>query len=194
MKWIRLSAVWRRFRTLDIQIDHNRLLSAAHHYRLDRLIRTSVHLLMGNKRGYIDKVARAGFLDKLQTIAPAEAGPPADDVEHGLKLTVMMRAGASRRLHGNRSRPQLIGAGTRVRDGRRPAHTRSLRSIGIQFSRSNDADSILHYLAAFALASFSALIRVSRCLESLSFSVQMYSQRSLSVISGVHCVSFHGRV
>src|ERR1700674_4350057 len=35
-----------RLRADDVEIDDNRLLAAAHHHRLDRLIRARVHLLM----------------------------------------------------------------------------------------------------------------------------------------------------
>ena len=60
---------------------------------------------MRHEGRHVDEIARAGFLDELQVIAPAEAGAPANDVENRLELTMMMRAGAGRGLDRNGSRP-----------------------------------------------------------------------------------------
>jgi hypothetical protein len=194
MKWTRPGARFRGFRTLYVQVHDNRFLAAANDHGFHRLIRSSVHLLMRDERWHVNKIARSGFIDELQVITPAEACAPANDIEDGLQLSVMMRPGARGGLYDHRSGPELIRSRTRVCDRRGAGHPGSLGSIRIQFSRPDDANSIFHFFAALALASCSALIKVSRCLESFSFSVQMYSQRSLSVIRGVHCVTFQGRV
>ena len=133
----------RRLRTLDIQIYDDRLLAAADHHRFHRLIRTSIHLLVRDERRNVDEIARSGFLDEFEVIAPAEACTPTHDVQHCFEFAMMVRSRAGGRLHRDRSCPQLIGAGACMRDRSGSAHARSLRSIRIQIPCSDDPDAVI---------------------------------------------------
>ena len=68
------------------------------------------------------KIARSGFIGEFQVFAPAESRAAFDDVEHRLKIAVMMRAGLGIGLDGDGSGPDLRGAGARVIDGCGPRH------------------------------------------------------------------------
>ena len=70
--------------------------AAAHDHRFHRLIPPSINLLMRHKRRHVDEVARPGFVDELQPLAPAQARATADDIEDRLQLPMMMGGGASR--------------------------------------------------------------------------------------------------
>src|SRR5258706_3190554 len=56
---------------------------------------------------------------------------------------MMMRAGARRGLDRHRTCPQFARTGVGVRDRRRARHAGGLRSVGVQLSGANDADSVL---------------------------------------------------
>jgi hypothetical protein len=56
---------------------------------------------------------------------------------------MVMRPRANRGLHRYGSCPKLVCAGAGVRNRSRARHAGRLRCIGIQFTGSNDADSVL---------------------------------------------------
>src|ERR1700681_4742046 len=77
---------WRRLRRWNVEVDHDRLLSAAHQHALERLVGAGVDLLVGNVRRDEDKIARAGFSHVLEALAPAHSSPPLDHVDDAFQF------------------------------------------------------------------------------------------------------------
>lgn len=84
------------FGTVDIEVDHDRLLAAADDHRLNGLVRKSIHLLMRHERWDIDEVTGICFRDEFQMVAPAETGTPTHNVKNCFKFAVMVSAGERR--------------------------------------------------------------------------------------------------
>src|SRR5437867_11284572 len=74
-----------------VEIDHHRLLAAAHEDARQRLVVAGVDLLVWNVWRHVDKIARARLGDELEAIAPAHASLAADDIDHGLDRPVVVR-------------------------------------------------------------------------------------------------------
>src|SRR5215469_1621647 len=106
-----------RFRAGDIEIDDHRLLPAAHHHGLYRLIAASVDFLVGHVRRYVDEIARSGLIDILEMLSPSKPCSALHDVQHGLQFAVMVRTRFGVGLHYDRACPELLRAGGGVCDG-----------------------------------------------------------------------------
>ena len=126
-----------------VQIDDDRILTAAHHDSLAGLVLPRVDLLMRNVRRDVNEIAGAGLVGKFEMIAPAHAGPPFDDVEDGFELAVVVRPGFRVGLHHYRSCPEFAGSGSRMRDGGGTAHAGSLWRIRIELSGAHDLNAMI---------------------------------------------------
>ena len=63
----------RRFRCRNIEVHHNRILTAPYDHRFHGHVRSRIHFLMRDIRRNEDKIARACFVDEFEIITPAEA-------------------------------------------------------------------------------------------------------------------------
>src|SRR5580704_17602929 len=72
-------------------------------YHALALIVGGVNFLVWDIGRHIDEVAGCGFFRKFEMVAPAHPHASADDVEYGLKLSMMVRTGL--RLGLNHDRP-----------------------------------------------------------------------------------------
>jgi hypothetical protein len=123
----------------DIEIDDHRFLSTTDDDRFHRLIFAGIQFLVWREGRYIHKVSRSGLVYKLEVLSPAEASAPADDVDNGLQLSMMMWAGFRIGMDNNRARPKLLCADAGVGNSLSTSHTRSLRSIAVEFAAADNA-------------------------------------------------------
>src|SRR5262249_27952514 len=122
----------------DVEINHDRFLTAPNDDTLERFIRLCIDLLVRDIRRHEDEIARAGFRGKFEAISPSHTRPPLHDINDALEFSVMMSAGLSVWMYADRSRPQLVCSGNCVIDRGRAIHAGRLRSIRVELSR-------LHY-------------------------------------------------
>src|SRR5258708_26947732 len=86
---------------------------------------------MRDVRWHMDEIAWTRLSDKLEPIAPAHTGAPADHIDHALEGAMMVSAGLGLGMDDDRSRPQLLGAHARVGDRVGATHTARLRRVQI---------------------------------------------------------------
>jgi hypothetical protein len=122
---------------------HNRLLPAAHHHALDRILGIRIDFLVRDVRRNENEVAGSGFLHKFQALAPAESRAPFHYIKNRFEIAVMMRAGLGVRLHHYCSGPKFVRARAGVIDSCGARHAGSLRGIRIQLARAHYADAVL---------------------------------------------------
>ena len=122
-----------RFGALDIQIHHDRVLSASDDHGLTRHVWTCVDFLMRDVGRDVDEVSWAGLITELQAVAPAHSRTPPDHVKHSLQLAMVVCARFCIRLNNHGAGPQLTGSGARVSNGSGARHSRGLGRVGVQF-------------------------------------------------------------
>jgi hypothetical protein len=127
----------------NLEVHHDGLLAASHKDAFERLISPSVDLLVRNVGRDIDEVAGAGFSGELEMIAPTHSSAALDDVDDALEVAVMMRPGLGVGMDGDRARPEFRGPSSRVSDGSSAIHAGRLRRVRIEFTRVNDANSVM---------------------------------------------------
>jgi len=81
-----------RLRTLEIQINHDRILTTPYHNRFTGLVGAGVDLLMRYIRRNIDEVAWSRFAAEFQMIPPSHPSPASNDVENGFQFAVVVRS------------------------------------------------------------------------------------------------------
>jgi hypothetical protein len=143
------------FGTLDLQIDDDRVLTAADHDGFAGFIRAGVDFLMRNVGRYEDEIAGAGFVGEFETVAPPHAGAASYDVEDGFEFTVMVGSGFRIWLDDDSARPELSRSGASVSDGGGACHAGCLRSVGIEFTGADDSDSVVFPVLNFGVHGFS---------------------------------------
>lgn len=109
-----------RLRTLDIEINDDRILAAADNYSFAGLVRPRVDLLMRYVRRNIDEISSTRFVAELEMIAPAHASASSYNIEYGFEFAVMVRTGFRAGLDNDGTGPKLSGARPRVSDRRSP--------------------------------------------------------------------------
>jgi len=92
---------------------------------------------------HVDEVAGTGFSGELQPFAPAHAGAAFDDVNNAFQMTVMMRAGLSVGVDGNRSRPELLGTDSGEVDRGFAIHAGRLGSIAVKLVARDNAYAVM---------------------------------------------------
>ena len=81
-----------RLRTLDIEINHDRILTAPYHNGFTALVGVGIDLLMRYIGRNIDEVARSRFAAEFQMISPSHPSPASNDVEDGFQFAVVVRS------------------------------------------------------------------------------------------------------
>ena len=71
-----------RLWAFHVQIDHNRVLAAAHYDGFARFVGFGIDLLMWHLGRNVDEIARSSFASELQVVTPAHAGAAFDDVKN----------------------------------------------------------------------------------------------------------------
>src|ERR1700733_2210556 len=132
-----------RFGTREVEIYHYGVLTASNHHSFTGFVGKSVYLLVRHEWRNINEVTRPGFTAEFEVVSPAHASLPANDVENGFELAVVMRSRFCVGLDYHRAGPQFTCSRSRVRNGRRPGHTRSLGRVRVQLPRWNDFDAVI---------------------------------------------------
>ena len=133
----------------NVEVDNDRFLSASHERAFKRLIGAGVDLLMRNKRWDVDEVALAGFSGELQPITPTHASLALDDIDHALKLAMVMRSRLCVGMNAYSTGPELRSARSRVSYCGRAIHPGSLRSVRVEFAGVNDPNSVVFPIEFF---------------------------------------------
>ena len=92
------------------QIHRHRLTITPHEDTLQLLVRQRVDLLVRHPRRHEDEIARASFGRELELSAPAHAGSAFEYVDHGLEVSVVVRAGFGIGVDDDGAGPELLGA------------------------------------------------------------------------------------
>src|SRR5262249_37781319 len=116
MDWIDPGHLLRLLDRLDVEIDHDGLVVAAHQHALERLVAAGVDLLMRHVRWHEDEVAGAGLGGEFEPLAPAHAGFSPHHVDHALERTMMMRAGLCVWVDRDGAGPEFLSARARKID------------------------------------------------------------------------------
>src|SRR5689334_5437402 len=98
---------------------------------------------MRHEGRHVDKVARAGFGDELERIAPAHAclsGHDVDDTFHG---TMVVCAGLGLRVNDHGAGPKFFCAHPRMRDRSSAVHSLSLCSIRVELAAFHDPHTVV---------------------------------------------------
>ena len=141
MKRIRLRRVAFVLRARNIQIHHNRLLSAAHHHRLHRHIRSRIQLLMRHKRRHVNKISRPRFVNKLQIVAPAKAARVRSQCKSPSRVPRDDAAPSSRADERSQSRPKVSAPPPAQTKSPPPASSRSSAACSHPVPRCEQSES-----------------------------------------------------
>src|SRR5229473_2015630 len=128
--------------SLDIQVDHNRFLAAAHQHAFQRLV-GRVDLLVRHEGGHEDEVARPRLGQVLEPVAPAHPRPAFHHVDDALQLSVVVRARLRAGMDGHGAGPQLPRPRAGVIDRRGARHAGRLGRVRVQLVGMDDADPVL---------------------------------------------------
>ena len=123
-----------RFRTGEVEVHHDGVLTASDDDSFAGLVGASVDLLVRYERRNIDEIARSGFTAEFEVVSPPHASPAANNVEDCFELAVVMRSGLCVGLDYDRAGPQLTGSRSGVCNGSRPSHAGSLRCVRVQIA------------------------------------------------------------
>jgi hypothetical protein len=132
--------VFRLLHRLDVEVDHHRLVVAAHQHALQGLVGRGVDLLVRHVRRHIDEVAGPGLGGEFQLLAPAHPGAAADHIDHALQRSVVMRAGLGAGVDVHRAGPQLLRPDPGEVDRRRAVHAERLGRVGVERAAGDDPD------------------------------------------------------
>jgi len=124
--------IFRLFHRLDIEIDDDRLLSGADQHAFQCLVAAGVDFLMRHVGRHEDEIARAGFGDEFQIVAPAHPRLALDDVDNAFEIAVMMGACLGVGVDRHSAGPDLFRAGAGVIDRGCAIHARRLRRIRVE--------------------------------------------------------------
>ncbi len=141
----------RRFGAFHLQVDHDRVLTAAHDDAFAGLVVFGVYFLMRHPGRDEDEVAGAGFAGEFEAVAPAHAGAAADDVEDGYEFAVVVWTGFGVGLDHYGAGPESGRAGSGIGDGGGARHAGSLRGVGIELARADDFDSVVFPVFGFGI-------------------------------------------
>src|ERR1035437_10024137 len=74
---------------LDVEVNHNRFVVAAHKDTFERLILVRINFLVRHERRHIYKIARPSLRSELQMLPPAHSRFAADHIDYAFQLAVM---------------------------------------------------------------------------------------------------------
>src|SRR5882757_6862777 len=117
---------------LDIEIDHNGLVVAAHKDAFERLVRIGVDFLVRHVGRHENEIAGPGLGDEFEPFSPAHARAPTQHIDDAFERAMVMRAGLGIGLDCNRTRPDFLRAGAGEIDGDLAVHARRLRRIAVE--------------------------------------------------------------
>src|SRR5262249_6252707 len=117
---------------LDVEVDDDGLVVAAHQHAFERLVRARVDLLVRYVGRHEDEVTRAGLGGEFEPIAPAHAGFAAHDVDYTFERAVVMRAGLGIGMDADRPGPEPLCAGAGEINRGLALHARRLRRIRVE--------------------------------------------------------------
>src|SRR5262249_15205499 len=128
---------------LNVEVDDDGLVVAAHQHAFERLVRARVDLLVRHVRRHEDEVTRAGLGGEFEPIAPPHPRFAAHDVDHAFQRAVVMRAGLRVGMDADGPGPELLGTGAREIDRGLAVHAWRLRRIRVERMAGDDAHAIM---------------------------------------------------
>jgi hypothetical protein len=131
------------FNRINIQIHRNRLAITAAEHALQQLGWACIDFLVRYVGRHIDKVAGTGLGREFKMITPAHPGTTPDDINHALKMPVVMRAGFCIGMYRDRSGPKFLGSDAGKVDGGLSVHARRLCRIAIELVAANHPNAVV---------------------------------------------------
>ncbi len=92
---------------VDLEVDANSRIVAAHDDELERFLGIDIDFLMGHLRSKISKIAGADFCRELEALAPPDLASAFADIDRDFVRSVVMDAGSAVRLQRHGSYPSL---------------------------------------------------------------------------------------
>jgi len=128
----------RRFHALDLEVEYEALLAATRQHALQLQVGARIDLLMRNVGRHVDEITGSGLGLEFQTLAPAQSRDSVENVNHGLQVAVVMRAGFRLGVDCERAGPELRRSRVPRRHRREAMQSRRLGDIGIELSGADD--------------------------------------------------------
>src|SRR3954447_1732331 len=125
-----------------IEIDHDRLLTAAYDDAGERVVGAGIDLLVRHVRRDVDEVAGTRLGRELEALAPPHPRLAADHVDHTFDRAVMMRTGLGVRVYYDGSRPELLRACASRCDRGGAIHSRRLRCVRVELVATHHTHSV----------------------------------------------------
>src|SRR5438874_1982899 len=122
-----------RFNGGNVQIYHDRLLTAADQHADEFLILAGVDFLMRDKRRHIDKISRPGLGNVLQMIAPTHTGTSMHHINHTLQIPMVVGTSFGMGMDSDGAGPELAGPRAGMGNGGSTGH--ACRLGGVQIER-----------------------------------------------------------
>ena len=95
---------------LDVQVDHDGFVVAAHQNAFQRFVGAGIDLLVRHVRRHEDEVTGFGLGDVFQPLAPAHPGLAAHHINHAFQRAMVMRAGFRVGVDVDRASPDFLRA------------------------------------------------------------------------------------
>src|SRR5215469_3601868 len=144
---------------LDVEIDNDRLIVAAHQYAFECLVGRRVDLLVWHIGRHKDEITGSGFGDEFQSLAPAHSGAALQYINDALEMAVVMGPGLGVGVDLDRAGPDLLRPDPREIDRRGAVHARRLRRVGVELVARDHLDAVrlpIDWLVRLLLAHGSA--------------------------------------
>jgi Cytochrome bd terminal oxidase subunit I len=108
---------------LDVEVNHDCFVVAAHKNTFEWLILARINFLVRHERRHIDKIARSSLCRELKPLAPAHACLAAHHIDDAFQLAVMVRARLGVGLNAHRACPEFPRTDAGKIDGGFAVHT-----------------------------------------------------------------------
>src|SRR6266542_205488 len=130
------------FDRLDIEVDDDGLVVAAHKHAFQGLIGRGVDFLVRHIGRDEDEIAGIGLGDIFEVLAPAHPRPAFDHVDDAFERAVMVRAGFGVGVDVDRAGPDLLRPDPGEIDRRGAVHAGGLRCVGVELVAGGDLDAL----------------------------------------------------
>src|ERR1051325_1993727 len=141
--WVYPANLFWFFDRLDLEVDDDRLVVAAHQHAFEGFIARGVDLLVRHIGRHEDEVARPSLGDVFEGVAPAHPRPALQHVNDAFERAVVVRPGLGVGMDVHGAGPDLLCAHSGEIDRRSAVHPGGLRRVGVELVARADLDTAL---------------------------------------------------